>query len=566
MQQILGPRRLARRNITAWRTTARNSMNGKFGNIDLASRILWASGGAALLAGVVLAALMFVYMPIAGDGAWYSYPAYAWSQGGDPSENIPGIARPSPAPERPFAIFNWENRSNLTVPITAAWLKLFSPTWQTLKAFGLLQYLLLASVVWFCAFQITKSKRLAFIALCFSASDARVIAESAADARPDVFIAIIGVLLLALLLPNLKAPRPGLLATALPLCLALPLLHVSAAFTLAFIVAFLFLHARLSRQGGRSFSSLTVAMIISGTLAAAFALRQPLLDLASPTVVPASAELPYRHQLGEELRSFYNGNFPAKMLMEVKRWTDYFFFANTFHFLFIVLGFAAGVAALGMRARDQCVTMTRSLSGAFAIAVLAVVLTDSHPMWAHLLPLAVLAYITSCAALSTVSQSNSKLGNYLTYSCSALLLAGALLNGAHCASLYTSYKKQNVSNAAEEAMLLNALPSTGDIKVVGPTEIWPFLARRRQPLVLADLNRSVFLDNGGNLELSTVPGIEGAQYIVVNDQEIQIYRWGEAISQWQRQGLVTELGNVGTCEGKVPCLRLYAVEGAPKQF
>lgn len=181
-------------------------MDSSSADPDRPHRLLALTGVVSLAASALLVALTFLNVPMPNDGAWYAYPGYAWSQGGDPSENIPGITRPSPPPARPFAAFGWENRSNLTVLFTAAWFRFLPASWRSLKALGIVQPFLLTAGVGLCVLRITRDRSLAFAAACVTSADARVIAEAAADARPDLPIAIAAVFLLGVLAPSLRMP------------------------------------------------------------------------------------------------------------------------------------------------------------------------------------------------------------------------------------------------------------------------------------------------------------------------------------------------------------------------
>lgn len=528
------------------------------------NRLLAVSGGLSILASAILAVAFFIYVPVAGDGAWYSYPAYAWSQGGDPSENLPGLERPSPPPGRPIAVFGWENRSNLTVLLTAGWFKVFAPSWESIKVFGALQFILLVALVGFCVFQVTASTALALFASCLAAADSRVIAETMADARPDTFIAVASVALLSLLLllfrPTTRpTTRRWMLPAVVVLAVALPLLHITAAYAVSFMIAFLGLRSLLVRKDDGATARLRIAALVTLLLVFAFLLRQLIIDAAVPTAVPISVEYPFRHHLAQEIHSIVSGSFADKLRMEIKRWSDYFFFANAAHFSFIALGASVALWIGWRRSRGTTVDTALSLAGGVLVAVVAMVLTDTHPMAQHLLVVAVLAYVAACAVLGSLEKMAILSTPQLIRVCCTILVLGAVLNAVHAVSLYRQYAAFNVSNATEKSAILAALPATGDVKVIGPSEIWPFLASRKAPLLLEDHDRAVFLDNGGRFALDAMPNYSGAQYLVVNSEYLGFYRWSEAVAEWTRKGLIAEVAHLGNCERTVQCLRIFAI-------
>jgi hypothetical protein len=527
--------------------------------------IFVATGGISLIAALLLACLFFYYVPFGSDGGWYAYPGYAWAHGGDPSENIPGVARPSPPPDRPVVKFSWENRSNLTVLLTRAWFELAPSSWAGLKALGALQLVILTVLIGVAARQVTNSFPLALLAALMVASDSRVIAAACADARPDLFIVIVAVGLLILLIAALESVKRTPIVLAAAGAVVLPLLHVTAANAIAYVIAFLACYVVLGRDRAGSARRRSIALLIVLLLIAVFFLRQPILDHIIPTKVPEGLEIPYRHVIADELRGIIDHGLVAKLTMEATRWREYFFVANTGHFIFLVLGLVVA-ARLALRTLppaktrppyDIKVIQALSLSAGFVVGFGTIFVFDSHTMTQHALVIAVLGYLGSVASLGAAEQASLISKTRLVQIGCLLLGVGAVLNIAHSFSLYRQYAAFGMSNPRAEAAILDALPKQGDIRIIGPTEIWPYLATRRQPLLLFDNERAVFRHHGWVFDSNLYPYFADSSYLIINKAYFGFDGWGLAVKQWTRDGLIVRVAEVGNCELAMECYQIY---------
>jgi hypothetical protein len=513
---------------------------------------------ASIVASLILAVTTFVYVPLCVDGGWYSYPAYASSQGGDPSENLPGVARTQPLPNRAVARFGWENRSNSTVLLTDAWFRVVPPSWISVRIFGALQLVLLAVLIAIVVMQLTGSPLLSLFTGCLIASDSRVITEALSDARPDLFIAITGAGLLVLLTTALRSVRPGAVIAAAAVAIVLPTLHVTAAFTIAFFFVFLGMCVVLGNRLANANYRLSVAVLIGALLLASFLLKQHLLDVLIPTQVPLGVEDRFRHHLADELQSIRLGGPMAKLAMELTRWSQYFFRANTVHFLFTLVGLFFAVKVIRKSPYDLPTTLAVSLVVGALSAAIALLVTDSHTMIQHALVVAVLIY-AGCAIMLAMAQRASLLdATRLRQVVFYTLAAGALLNCGTAFHVYRQYHDAQISNAAQAAFLLDTLPRSGDLKIIAPTEIWPLLTARRQPLLIIDSNRNVFHENNRPFDLDADPDFAGASYLILNKQYYEDFGWKDVAAAWSRNGLITFSRQLGDCDRGVECLKVYA--------
>jgi hypothetical protein len=516
------------------------------------------AGVFALGASLALAVLLFVCVPVGQDGTWYSYPGYAWSQGGDPSENIPLVMRQNPPPQREVAKFGWENRGNLIVALTRAWFGVFSPSWVTLKEFGIVQLVALAFLAAAVARNLTGDWTLTIFSACIVLSDARILEQALASARPDLFISVFSVALLWLLLIGRGSGNSKAWIGVVILAVCLPMLHSTAANAIALLVAFLGLLALADRLYFESSRLMVWGAISTALLLIVYFGKQPILDVLIPTHVPLDFELPYRHDMVQELKRIVHAGLAAKVSMELNRWRDYFFFGNVAQFLTITTGVISAVILFKRRRQNPAYTSALALFIAFLCAVGSLFLFDSHPMVPHALVLAVFGYLGSASLLGAANQGGLIGPRQMKIGCVTILVVAGAVNLLHAGRLYRDYWLPNVTNAAEQAALLRALPATGDVRVIGPTEIWPYLAQRRQPLILIDDDRARFSRIGGNRPEEVDPNYAGAGYVVVNKELFATWQWDRMIDGWINQHLIVKISELGDCTRTVECLRIYA--------
>lgn len=511
----------------------------------------------ALGASLVLALLIFICVPTYQDGTWYSYPAYAWSQGGDPSENIPTVMRQNPPPQREVAKFGWENRSNLTVLLTKAWFAIFPPSWETLKGFGIAQLAVLALLIALVTQKLTSDPMLALFATCIVLSDSRILEQALASARPDLFIAVFSTSLLWLLLRARTGGDWLTWAGAIILAICLPMLHSTAANAIAFLLAYLGLMALADRFYFNTSRSIALGATFAGLLLVFYFGKQPILDILIPTHLQLSDELPYRHDMVHELRTIIDAGVVSKLKMETNRWRDYFFMGGVAQFLTVAAGMILAAMLVKRRHGNPTPVTALALFGAFLCAVASVFVFDSHPMVPHALVVAIFGYVASIALLGAANRGGLITDSQLRAGCVSVLIVAGTINAAHATRIFREYRVPGVTNAAEQTVLLDALPATGDIRVIGPTEIWPYLTPRKQPLVLIDNDRARFARNGGTRPQDVDPDYAGARYLVVNKELFTTWHWDRMIAQWLDLGLLFRIAQLGDCTRTVECLQIY---------
>jgi hypothetical protein len=523
------------------------------------ARILSISSRSAIIlslaATIALAASFYVYVPLAVDGGWYSYPAYSLSQGGDPSENLPDAAPRSTMPDRLTAEFPWENRSNLTNLPTAAWLKVLSPSWKSLKLLGAAQFIVLAALVGACIFWITRKRSLAALAVCLVASDTRVIQEAFSDARPDLTIAVVAAALVLCLVRafETRSPRWGFLA--LVFAAVLPLLHVTSAMAIAFFLGFSSIYSLgLLRDPGARFE-LKLSLLLAAVLILVFAFKQSILDMLIPTHVASSVEIQYRHSIVFELKEIFSMGIAGKLAMERGRWSGYFFVGNTAHFLFIAMGLFWTAKVMRSRSGSAPTLIAKSLIAGVFSALLAMCLFDSHDMIPHALVIAVLAYLAVFAMLNTAMELGLIDSRGALCVCLVIIVLAASLNIFHTEKLFRIYGREGISSAMEEEVIARSIPARDAIKIIGPAEVWPLMVHCRRCKIIDD-HRLAFYLNRAVVPPAQVPDVADAQYLLIN-KEYYEFGWGGVVAAWARQGLIVKVAQVGNCARTVECLEIY---------
>lgn len=511
---------------------------------------------AAALLALATAALAFAYfrfLPMSTDGGWYAYPAYAWASGGDPSENLPGAGLPVASEQRVSATFGWENRSNLTVLMQGLWLKAFGADFDGVRAYGAACYAALILLAGLAVWIGTGNRLLTIAAALLTAAHSGAIGAAFGDSRPDLPIAVAAMALLAAILRWLKTPStPSLLAVAL-LTLALPLMHSTAAISIAFAFLFfgqLILHRRALNLAPGVASASAIFAVLLGVV---FVLQQPLMGLLLPTDVSPALEAAYRHDPVHKMKEIIDMGVAVKLMMEARRWLASFFLGNLGQLLFIAAGVASAVI---YRRNASADTETARLARYLLLALLGAAVTmsvvDPHPTLSHTTPLIALGIVAAALALRGASDAGQE--RVVIAVVTLAMFATACLKLGHVAQLRGKFGGEGVSNQSYQRLLDSALPALGELTILGPTEIWPYLAERKQRIHIIDDDRSKMLTRAP-FELP------GQAYLVVN-QDTAAYGWLDAAHAWEAEGRLTAVGSVGRCGQSPACLAIYQVRGS----
>jgi hypothetical protein len=501
-------------------------------------------------ASLLLARLYFVHLPLGVDGGWYSYPAYAWSMGGDPAENSLDVATTPGEAGRPVAKFQWLNRTNLTVPFTAGWLAWLGPSWQSLRWLGVAQLaavLVLAAV----AIGMVARQRL-FVGLGVLAvlADSRLLSIAVSDARPDITVSIVALMLLISIVRAVRTGSRLAAGTSALLCVALPLVHVTSSNVIALLAGFICAWALLERDASPRGVWLIWPLAAIALMGLGFLLREPILDWLVPTSVPPAIEGAFRQDLGDKLRGMLEAGARAKLGMEAQRWREYFLIGNAAQLAVLAVGLAAAAWAWRRRPPTPESSIAIALMAGLVVAALAMLLTNPHRTVYHLLPLAVLGYVGAVGSLEAA------LGEADAHAIPTVRLAIGLvglmlvLKLAQIAGVVRTFARPGISNAAIEAMLAHELGRARVSQIVGPAELWPYLTHTRRNILILDRDRAYVPQLPDHADFRT------ASHLVIN-ADYAAHGWAGAVARWRAQGLIEPVAALGYCGATPACLEIY---------
>jgi hypothetical protein len=511
--------------------------------------------GALALAALALATIYFFVTPITNDGGWYAYPSYAISVGGDPSENLPGVALPPPDVPRVVAKFGWENRSSLIVPVLADWFAFVTPDWQGLKQFGIAMILVVLLLAAFACWRMTRHRLLTLVAVGLIASDSTLLATGLRDARPDVCVTAAALALLLALLNARARPTHVNFAVAALVAVLLPLVHVTAANAVVLFMAFCAACFVLEEQGPGRVLARTWLAVIAVLLAAAFFLRQFALDVLVPTVLPLDAELPYRHSLVERLHLILKNGALHKLALESERWGEYFVVGNAANLLLLAAGVVAGAMLVRHRLFDRAsrgaIALMFSVLASFAFTVAL----DPHPTRGHALIVGIIGLIAAAATLARAQAAGLLPLPRLRWFATALLAIALGMKAYHSFHTVQRFAAPGISNRSLAQLLDATLPADRPLRIIGPTELWPYLVHRPQHLVIVDDDRS-------KMGRDVVRGeFQGAEFLVINEEYVQ-YGWLDVVAQLGARGRLERVAALGDCRRSADCIEIYRIVGA----
>ncbi len=498
---------------------------------------------------IPLLCLYFYYVPFNSDDGWYAYNGYAWSAGGDPAENNPDANTPITS-QRPVAKFGWENRTNLTVVIQRLALALVPPDWLGLHIIGFAQIVILIALSALLIKRTTRDRVYIVFISALLISDASILSAGATGARPDLFIAIFAVAIVATYLRVIENSSIVGLIGLFVLVAALPLLHATSAVAIAFVVSFIWSMQVLTRLADRSSPSIMLPAGVTLVVAILFLFRETVNNLLIPTHVPPAMEQLYRHDLVAKLIGVIHNGVMHKIASEWGRFRGYFGIGNLGHFAVIIAGGATTVIGLRRRGLTADLVVPSAIYLALVIAVVAMMAGDPHGTAGHLMPLAVLAYVAAASSFWAM-QNSLRVGLLGLTTCLSIMLGAiVLLKVGNIATLINYLAREGVSNPAYSSMLRSALRDHKTI--VGPTEIWPYLTNPNQSILILDRRRS-------DLPTSINEGDLAKSSAVVLNEDYAGYGWKDLMDKWVKEGLVSPLAKIGDCGHTRRCLEAYAV-------
>ena len=504
-------------------------------------KILVAFG--VLAVSTTLAIVYAWFVPLATDGGWYSYPGYALSMGRDPAENLLSLDAVGNDPPSVRALFGYELRSFLIVPVHAAWFTVAGTSLVSLKVFGALQWLGLAALVVLCVRRITGAPYAAYAAGLATLSDSWLISGSIADLRPDVPNAIAATTCALALLSYHKTGHWPWLVTAVVSTMALALLHLTSVLALTFLSALAMAFA-IEREHGRRRLEL---LLLPACALLMVIFRQPIMDVIVPTTLPLADELPAREDLWVYWQGIVSRGVWAKAVFEADRWFDYFFLTNFSQLLFI----AFGAAGLGLAWRRSGESVAQALLLAALVAIPVVVVIDPSSTRGHLLPLACLAYVGAGIGVAAIQR--SPLAKYAGPALIAIGITAVVLRGALAANVVRSHAPQGVSNHGLVQFMAGVFEPESHHVVIAPTFLWPYINKGRS-VVLVEPGSRLWPVEDQRWQLVTK---------VIVDRDFRERGWSEFTARMERCSSFVRESSVGSASGNGFFLDTYRVVAKP---
>jgi hypothetical protein len=493
----------------------------------------------ALTIGLIIATCVFgagrvLWRMISMDGGWYSYPAYALSQGRDPDENL------LPPDQLPLAtpgvrsLFPWENRSFLLTDIDWAWFELAGHGEVSIVAFGVLQWLALAALVGWAVNRATGNPWAAAAAAVAALSDVKLIYESLADLRPDIPLALIGVGSLCFLVDYLKRRSPLSFIASGILILLLPLVHTTGVMPAAMMLTCVALSSLIPVAGHLSKRYMLACAALAAATLAVFVFRKPIMDVLIPTRVSLADQMAGRHDLPAMLASMVHRGLGWKLAQERQRWTSYFLAANLPQLLFLLTGMLALLRAAWRRRSQMAERLCLPAGWLAGIAVLTV--TDPHFVSTHLIPLIAMGYVM--AGVGWALLLDERQPAMATQGVVALAVLAFLCLGLRTAQASVDVEQgihQGVSRSAVSRLVAQTFPGTGTTWAVGPTSIWMYVPER---------GRTVIVDDRSD------PGVVRTALwrrmrVLIIDPDFLQFGWGKVARQGVAAGWLQPIGRVG---------------------
>jgi len=487
----------------------------------------------------VIAAGRMSWYVINTDGGWYSYPAYAMSQGRDPDENLLPPDELSLATPGVRSLFQWDNRGFLLTRIQWAWFETAGEGVWSIRIFGLLQWIGLAVLIGLAVYRSGGNAWASGAAAIAALSDSKLIHESLADLRPDIPLAVTAVASLLFLILYIRRRSAVSLGACAVLLALLPLIHTTGVLPAAMLLSCLATFAFIPDDGRFSRSHMLAAALIAGGVLAVFLLRQPILDVLIPSRVPVTLQVSGRHDLPVLLEQVAHRGVGWKVMKEAHRWSGYFAGANFAHLLFL----AGGLLLLLWRAWQRRLTSKEQLCLAvgWVVGVLVLTFTDPHFTPTHMIPLIALGYVMAgvgwamplCEPDAPRAAARAHARAMMAL-CVLAALAFALKAAEAASEIYRG-TRQHVGGAEVRALLAKAFPATGVTWTVGPTSIWLYAPHGGTPVILDERSD---------------PGIVHSQLwkrvgVLVVDSDFLHYGWENVVRQGVAQRWLTPIGEVG---------------------
>jgi hypothetical protein len=483
------------------------------------------------LATLLLAAVYAWQIPLRTDGGWYSYPGFALADGRDASENLLPPEELRDGSHGIRATFGWENRTSLLVLTHAGWFKIAGSTSSSIRAFQILQWLLLSAAVAAGAWVLTRNRAAALAIGLVAASDSWVMSESLSDLRPDAPLAVISMVCLAAIVLYCRSFKARYALLAICAAASMLLMHATGAIPFAGCCAFIGIYVLAAYRRRVRVPWLLLGAVLAG--GAAFLWRLQIFDVLIPTRVPAEFQEAVRYDYLSKVFGAYADGVGAKLHRELLRWLDYIFVTNALHGLVIIGGLALTWRGRSTAQAGSAGIESVAIVAAFAAALLTSTILNPHIAPGQLLSLVCIGYVAAAPGVAAVlARRDARLVGAMVVS---MILGIAALRAAHATNTYIGHREAGISIASVEALMRDTVTAASDQMAIAPTTVWPYIPGDASVVLMDERSRPW---------PATSSKWHGVSLLVI-DREYLDNGWGSVVADLEACGAVEDVGAVG---------------------
>ena len=479
---------------------------------------------ATLIFAVITASLLFsagfYYNDLYCDGGWYSYPALAVSRGGSPAENLKQI-NDVETMHGVKSLFHHNTSYTIRIIYTSLWFKYISQNIFSLKILSFLELLIFLALTFNIIYIFSEDITVSLLLLALLINDKRLISIATSDYRPDIMVGIFLCISFLLLLWENRAL--SLIFGSIFSCLLI-LVHVTAVIPfISMICFFLFYNAFC---GNYSFRDNYKYLLVTGITFLVFLCRDEifysLFCLYDHILLP-SAKIDHNISIMNpaaryKLLTVLSKGILYQIKKEVWRWQRYFIFCNISELLTFLTGLILFFRQFHFQysKNKKCFALFCStIMGLIAFAVL-----DPHTTWRHAIAFIPFFFFLLACILKSARETSLK----FIY----ILIALIWISGLHSittASQLVFQGEKGGYNIVSTTKYFNELMNrkSHSYIIVGPTEIWPFVKKDRNVLIIDIRNGKQFK--------KIEPVINSIDYIVIN-KDYAAWRWKKAFLKY----------------------------------
>ena len=468
------------------------------------------------------------------DGGWYSYPALALSRGDHPGEarqlydsigSVQGL--------KAQYIFNTFH--SIRIFYTALWMRYLSPNIFSIKILSFLELITFFVFAYLLIYRFSQDKLISLMLLSLLINDKRLLVVAASNYRPDVILAALSCLTFLLLL---QENRPIALILGIFVSCLMLLTHITSVIPFSCIISFFvfrnFLNGKYKLRD--NYGYLLVAIIGIFVFFNGHRFFNTLFPFSGELL---SSPLSARNKV-------FSGWETGPMYIfgkELSRWKGYFFtsnFAQLLVFLTATILFLRKLISFPVRDKTEASLALSILTGLTMLAVF-----DPHPTHTHSIPMVFFFFLLLAHTTSSFKWNHAVL-NYVLV---GLVFFTSLLSIALAGKTIVQGQRSGFNiikiTKSFEKILDN---KDQQYRLIGPTEIWPFLKHERNVLII-DTTRST-------KELSALsPIIDSVDYVVTNE-DYERFNWETAFLEHFPSLYFETITNVGNKEQFIKIARL----------